>query len=254
MVRAAIAGLMLALSPLAQQPAVHNVAPKDLRVTSMPASKSINVAFVLSDGATVIDFAGPWEVFQDVMLAPGLKPVRALPASTADIVIPFRLYTVAETLEPVKASGGMLIVPNHTFDDAPKPDVIVVAAQRSRTDAFRRWLTSQAKTTDVLMSVCTGSFILAEFGMLDGQNATTHAWHDKRFTDRYPRVLFQSGGRYVENETVSTAGGLSSGVDLALRVVERYFGPEIAQATADYMMYRGDWKNQAGARGGDRNE
>ena len=77
-----------------------------------PAEGAIPVAFLVSDGAVVIDFAGPWEVFQDVMI-PGSEGM------------PFRLYTVAETKKPIRTSGGMQIVPDYTVQDAPSPKVIV---------------------------------------------------------------------------------------------------------------------------------
>ena len=75
-----------------------------------PAQGSIPVAFLVSDGAVVIDFCGPWEVFQDAVV-----PGRADDA--------FRLYTVAETAAPIQASGGLRIVPDYTFHNAPQPKV-----------------------------------------------------------------------------------------------------------------------------------
>src|SRR5436305_14709751 len=80
-----------------------------------PANGSIPVAFLISEGAVVIDFCGPWEVFRDVMIAGGDHP--------------FRLYTVAETTKPIHASGGMQIAPDYTFANAPAPKVIVISAQ-----------------------------------------------------------------------------------------------------------------------------
>ena len=73
-----------------------------------PDKGQIPVAFLISDGAVVIDFCGPWEVFQDVMI-PGSREM------------PFRLYTVAETKKPIRTSGGMQIVPDYTIQNAPPP-------------------------------------------------------------------------------------------------------------------------------------
>src|SRR5437899_2560989 len=80
-----------------------------------PAQGSIPVAFLISEGAVMIDFCGPWEVFQDVMI-PGRQDH------------PFRLYTVAETTAPIRASGGMKILPDYTLENAPPPKVIVIPA------------------------------------------------------------------------------------------------------------------------------
>ncbi|HUN84224.1 MAG TPA: hypothetical protein VMU48_07585 [Terracidiphilus sp.] len=81
-----------------------------------PANASIPVAFLISEGAVVIDFCGPWEVFERATI-----PGRKLDA--------FSLYTVAETAPPILASGGLKIIPTYTIADAPPPKVIVIPAQ-----------------------------------------------------------------------------------------------------------------------------
>ena len=89
------------------------------------------------------------------------------------------------------------------------------------------------------MSVCTGAFVLGRAGLLDGRTATTHHDFWDEFQQRFPKVTLQRGSRFVEHERIATAGGLTSGIDLALRVVERYYGRETAVATAAYMEYEG---------------
>ena len=88
------------------------------------------------------------------------------------------------------------------------------------------------------MSVCTGAFQLAKAGLLNGKPATTHHDFIDRFAKQYPDIDVKRGLRFVEGENISTAGGLTSGIDLALRVVERYFGRKIAEKTATYMEYQ----------------
>ena len=192
-----------------------------------PAEGGIPVAFVVSDGAVIIDFCGPWEVFQDVQL-----PSR--PGSA------FRLYTVAESRRPIRASGGMQITPDYTFDDAPAPKVIVIPAQGGAGPKALAWIRRSAKTSDLTMSVCTGAFLLARTGLLSGKDATTHHGSFKSFAMEFPDVRLRRGARFVEEGSLATAGGLSSGIDLALRVVERYFGRDAAVRTADYMEYQGE--------------
>src|SRR5207248_7975781 len=126
-----------------------------------PAQGQIPVAFVISDGAVIIDFCGPWEVFRDVNV-PGLEDG------------PFRLYTVSDTTKPIHASGGMQIVPDYTFANAPAPKVIVIPAQSEPSRAMLDWIRKSSKDTDVTMSVCTGAFVLAKSGLLSGKSATTH--------------------------------------------------------------------------------
>ena len=87
------------------------------------------------------------------------------------------------------------------------------------------------------MSVCTGAFVLAETGLLDGKTATTHHGFYSDFQSEFPRVRLVRGRRFVEHERLATAGGLTSGIDLALRVVERYLGSPEAIATARYLEY-----------------
>lgn len=194
-----------------------------------PAKGKIPVAFAISEGATVIDFAGPWEVFQDVMV-----PARG---SNHDEQMPFQLFTVAERIETITGSGGLKLVPDYTFDSAPQPKVVVVPAQRG-SKALHAWLRQVVASTDVLMSVCTGAFQLGHAGLLKGKAATTHHDFFDNFAREFPDVILKRGLRFVEEEKISTAGGLSSGIDLALRVVDRYFGREVAQATATYMEYQ----------------
>ena len=94
------------------------------------------------------------------------------------------------------------------------------------------------------MSVCTGAFVLARTGLLSGKAATTYHGAFVRFANEFPDVHLKRGARFVEDGNLATAGGLSSGIDLALRVVERYFGHEVAQKTAYNMEYQGQgWMN-----------
>jgi len=194
---------------------------------SPPAKGKILVAVLVSPEAQVIDFAGPWEVFQDVHV-----PSRG---TTMDELMPFELFTVAETTKPIRATGGLRIIPDHDFASAPVPRVIVVPAQSRPTEAMKQWLLKTYAQTDVTMSVCTGAFVLASTGMLAGQAATTHHDFYDKFAEQFPDVQLRRGVRFVENGKISTAGGLTSGIDLALHVVERYYGPEVAQQTASFM-------------------
>jgi len=196
-----------------------------------PAQGSIPVAFLLSEGAVVIDFCGPWEVFQDVAVRGRMDN-------------PFQLYTVAETLNPFRASAGLKIVPDYTLATAPPPKVIVIPAQSEPSKATLEWVRKATRTTDVTMSVCTGAFLLAKTGLLAGKSATTHHAAFRQFAKDFPDIHLKRGARFVESGNLATAGGLSSGIDLALRVVERYFGREVARNTAYQMEYQGQgWLN-----------
>jgi transcriptional regulator GlxA family with amidase domain len=192
----------------------------------VPQEGVVRVGFAVGEHVNVIDTAGPWEVFQDVGAEDGAHN-------------PFRLFTVAETTDPVEATGGLTIVPRHSYADAPQPHVIVVPAHHS-TEATLDWLKRAGAKAQLVMSVCTGALILAEAGLLQGRRATTHHLFQDELTRSYPDVRLVRGARYVEDGRIATAAGLTSGIDLALRVVERYLGRPAALATARYMEHETD--------------
>ena len=194
----------------------------------LPRRKQVRVAFLLGDSANVIDTAGPWEVFQDTMLDGHSDP--------------FELYTVAPTAAMLRMTGGLQVVPHYDVASAPEPNVIVVPAQKS-SGASLAWLKRASANTDVTISVCTGAFQLGRAGLLTGLKATTHHQFWDKFQTEFPDVALQRGLRFVDNGRIATAGGLTSGIDMALHVVARYFGDEVAAATAAYMEHASDaWR------------
>ncbi len=231
--RSAGLAVLLAAAALLAAPAVRAAAPPP--ALTAPARGPLPVAVVLTEGATVIDFAGPWEVFQDVHVDSR--------GATMEEQMPFRLYTVGASRDPIHTSGGLTVVPDYSFADAPAPAVVVVGAQRG-ADGLGDWLRKVHAGGSVVMSVCTGAFKLAATGLLDGRQATTHHDFYDPFRERFPKVQLVESRRFVESgDRLFTAGGLTSGIDLALHVVELYFGHEVAAHTAAYMEYQGDgWK------------
>lgn len=232
--------MSLALGPfaLAQNAGPTKISPK---LTPPAKGQRLRVAFVLTEDAVMIDFAGPWEVFQDAMV-----PSRGVSMEDQH---PFELYTVSDSTKPIHASDGMQILPDYSFDNAPRPDVVVIPAQSGRSPKMLDWVRRMTRQSDVVMSVCTGAFVLADAGLLNGKHATTH--HDAlaRLQKKFPEITVERGMRYVQSDPVIfTAGGLSSGIDLALHIVDLYFGRQAAQATADMMEYEGTgWKGNGKA-------
>jgi putative intracellular protease/amidase/YHS domain-containing protein len=194
--------------------------------TPKPPAGGIPVAFLISNGAVVIDFCGPWEVFENA----------GVEGRQGDA---FRLYTVAESTRPIRAGGGMKIVPDYDFASAPAPRIVVIPAQDRASPAALDWLRKSARSADLTMSVCTGAFVLASAGLLSGKSATTHHNAFGEFAMDFPDVRLRRGARFVDDGKVASSGGLTSGIDLALHVVERYYGRETAKLTADRMEYQG---------------
>jgi putative intracellular protease/amidase len=205
-----------------------------------PTSGKIQVAVAISDGAVMIDFAGPWEVFSDVMLHTKVQ--------AHDQLHPFHLYTVAESAKPIRTSGGMQVVPDYTFEKAPMPNIVIVPEQSNNSPKMMAWIRKMSQQTDVLMSVCTGAFLLAQSGVLDGKSATTHHEAYATMEHAYPKISVQKRMRYVQSDPVIfTSGGLSSGIDLALHVVELYYGREVTEETVRHLEYEGRGWSGSGA-------
>jgi len=196
---------------------------------TVPASGEIRAAFLLSADAEVIDYAGPWGVFEYVMVGEDRRN-------------PFKLCTVAASKSPVRTSFGMTVVPDYTFDNVPAPDVVVVPAMETEglAPSNYQWLRATHKNAALTLSVCTGAFVLAGAGLLDGRKATTHHGALAMLSTMYPRVNVIRGVRYTEDEggRIATSGGLTSGIDLAMRVVERYYGRDVATQTALNLEYQ----------------
>ncbi|HEY5094129.1 MAG TPA: DJ-1/PfpI family protein [Candidatus Eremiobacteraceae bacterium] len=214
----AVALAAAAASPFAASARSESSAPA--RPLTPPKTGPIRVAVVVGEGSTVIDFAGPWEVFQDVQQGDG-----------------FELYMVSDTIKTLNATGNMQIVPRYNYKNAPQPHVVFMGAQGEHTAAKIAWIREAGVKADLVLSNCTGAFLLAQTGLLDGLSATTHHDFYDMFEKRFPKVKLIRGPRYVEYDKIATGGGLTSGIELALRVVERYYGRSSADQTAYYMEY-----------------
>lgn len=207
-----------------------------------PARGRMPVAFPISAGAVLIDIAGPWEVF--------LQASMIAPDGSMDMTGDrgFQPYTVAETKAPIAISGGMKLIPDFTFEDAPHPKLIVIPAQGGDSPAMLAWVAAEARQADVTMSICTGAFTLAKTGLLSGRAATTHHDAYSELAMLYPDIAVKRGYRFVDDGAIASSGGLTCGIDLAFHIVERYFGRPRALQTALAMEYQGrGWLDSTGA-------
>lgn len=217
--------LIVAAMLLMATTAAH-AAPTETRFTP-PESGVVNVAFVVSEGATLIDVAGPMQVFDQVQ-APGVK---------------FRTFTVSQTREPIKV-GTITVVPDYAFADGPQADIVVVGAQSGNSRPYMDYLQQMTAREALMLSVCTGAYEFALAGILDGLDATSHHDYIERLQKRFPKVHFLTGKAWVHSgPKIYTAGGETSGIELALHIVELYFDHSVAVRTARFMEYRGpDWQ------------
>lgn len=197
-----------------------------------PADGIIRTAFLVDRFHNVMDLAGAWE---------------ALGSAGAE-GRGFQCYTVSPVRETLRL-GGVQMLPDYTFQDAPQPHVVVMGAQGSREGsdnnaAKSEWLRHVEPEAHVLMSVCTGAFVLARSGLIDGKLATTHHDYYDAFAEQFPQVQLVRGRRFVDNGKYISAGGLTSGIDSALHLIARYYGGEEAQRVAIYLEhYSDEWRS-----------
>jgi len=194
------------------------------------------VAVVVGEHNVVIDFAGPWEVFEGSTLIGemnGMQPPNmAWPKNQG-----FQLKMVSDRVKPLDAEG-MIITPHYSFENFPaQPNVILIGEQGDPSPAKIAWIQKASQNADLVMSVCTGAFLLAKTGLLDGLSATTHHDAYDAFQSQFPNVHLKRGVRFADNGKVASSGGLSSGIELALRVVQRYYGENVSTAIAYWMEY-----------------
>jgi putative intracellular protease/amidase len=190
-----------------------------------------NVAIVVHEGVELLDIAGPGEVFE---AAAWRGAERGRPW--------FNLYTVAPSAGPVLSQLFVTIEPEFTIDNCPAPDILVIPGGATGVltadERFMSWVKQVVPKTQIAFSVCTGAFVLAEAGLLDGCEATTHFSAIDGLRKAAPNADVLEGRRFVDNGRVITTAGVSAGIDGALHVVARLLGRYTAERTARYMEYR----------------
>jgi transcriptional regulator GlxA family with amidase domain len=191
------------------------------------------VGIVIFNDVEVLDFCGPFEVFSVTRLEEAKR--REQPS-------PFEVLLVAEKSDPVVTSGGMVVVPHCTFADCPRLDLLVVPGgwgTRREIDnpRMQTWLRARAQEVETLAAVCTGAMVLGFAGLLDGHRATTHWRSLDWMRDSFPAVSVEYDKHFVIDGRVHTSAGISAGIDLCLKIVERHCGAAVARATARHMEY-----------------
>lgn len=196
----------------------------------------ISVGILIFDDVEVLDFAGPYEVFSRTRLEPGIESRRS------DASAPFRVFTVAKSDDLITATGGLQVLPDYSFEDAPRVDLVVVPGgfgtralldDEETLDWVRRTSAAAQKTT----SVCTGSLVLARAGLAKGKTITTH-WGALDLLASIAPDSTVDRERRVVDDGIITSAGVASGMDMAFYVVETFFGKEVADETARYIEYR----------------
>ncbi len=186
------------------------------------------VAILVFEGVELLDAFGPAEVF--VVAGEGRL---------------FRVALVAASRAPLRTMGGLTVVPDAAYGDLPSPDVVVVPGGDLGAvgEDGLGWLRAASAHAELTLSVCFGAFLLARAGLLDGLEATTHAWGRERLAQAAPRCRVVSGPRFVDAGRIVSTAGVTAGIDGALHVLGRLCGPEQARWTG------GQWMEHPGPAG-----
>jgi transcriptional regulator GlxA family with amidase domain len=197
----------------------------------MPRRTPHHVAMVAFADAQMLDVVGPLEVFSRASRLATDEGRRAGPP-------PYRVEILARAAGPVVMSSTLAIVAARAYGRVRGGiDTLMVAGGRGTDRALEdraliRWLRTMAPKTSRVASVCTGAFLLAEAGLLDGKSATTHWSGAARLAERYPRVKVDPDPIFVAHDGIWTSAGVTAGMDLALALVEEDHGHELAARVA----------------------
>lgn len=188
----------------------------------------MNVAFFIFDDAEELDWVGPWEVLATWALHWPDDGVST--------------FTVSRSEAPVVCAKGLRVLPDYTWDTVPGFDVLVYpggVGTRAQIgdEELRAWVRDQAEQGTLMTSVCTGSLVYADAGLLDGSPATTHWGALDLLADLGTDVAVRPDARFVDNGSVVTAAGVSAGIDMALHLVARLHSPERAREVRRYIQY-----------------
>lgn len=191
------------------------------------------VGIYLFDEVEVLDFAGPFEVFSTASRVARRREPERPP--------PFTVTLIADRPRSVRARGGLPVLVSSGFDEHPPLDVLLVPggaiSRELERDDVRDWIARTAQRAALTASVCTGAFLLARAGLLDGRRVTTH-WEDLDALRRqFPALRVESGEPWIDAGAVVTSAGISAGIDMSLYLVSRLKSLELAELTARQMEY-----------------
>jgi transcriptional regulator GlxA family with amidase domain len=247
--RQALAISSLAVAGIATGTALKSAAAGEITMSAsseMSRKNAINVAVMLGQHNTLIDVAGPWEVLSSSAYAGGAFNVYSVAATRSPVICDDSRGVVDSHMPGMRQLllSGLTVVPDFTFETAPQPRIMIIGGQTSDEEQERealQWIRQAANKAELSASVCTGAYLLAKSGLLDGKTATTNRNAYDDFEKKFPRIKLVRGVRFVEAGSVASAAGLTAGIDLALHIVERFFGRKTAQEVADYE----EWPSKA---------
>ena len=193
----------------------------------------IQVGILIFQDIEVLDFCGPFEVF---------SVTRLDEARRRETASPFQVHLIAQNKDSVMTTGGMQVIPNMDLGNCLKLDILVVPGGWGTrallvNQTLLDWIKMQSEHIELLTSVCTGALLLGKAGLLENKQATTHWRSLDWMQELFPSTIVKRDLHVVEDGNLFTSAGISAGIDMALKVVQRYYGEEVARATAKHMEY-----------------
>jgi len=189
-----------------------------------------NVGIYLFDDAELLDFAGPYEVFSSASQLSGGEA--------------FNVFTVSENGGDIRSVNGLTVVSDCSFRDNPNIDILLIPGGDGTKAEIKKqnvmeWIDGAQRAAKIIATVCSGARIPAALGLLDGLTATTHMLAIDDVKKLAPRAVIDHTQRFVDNGKIITSGGISAGIDMALHIVARFYGRDLAARTMEYMEYPG---------------
>lgn len=192
--------------------------------------KVYQVGILLFNEVEVLDFAGPFEVFSLAEYVDSKKQA-------------FNVQTISQNGNIIRARNGLKVLPDHSFYNHPPFDLLIIPggygaeAIEIHNEVVIDWIKTKTKEVEIIASICTGAFLLAEAGVLDNKKATTH-WMDlDHLENDYPKIQVQRAKKYVDEGSVMTSAGISAGIQLSLHLVSKLTSQQVAVQTAKRMEY-----------------
>jgi transcriptional regulator GlxA family with amidase domain len=210
------------------------IPPSDIQSPQVRVAKIRPISFVIYPGVEIIDLTGPMEVFAFANNGLQRSGICKEPAYPIDVL--------AEKPGPITTSCGLQIIANKAYSDVQNDIDTLLIVGTPVVDcllsdpALQDWVKTMAPLVNRLASICTGAFLLAECGLLDKRRATSHWDYCARLAQNYPAITVEPNRIFVRDDYILTSGGITSGIDMALSIVEEDWGSELALLVARYLV------------------
>lgn len=201
--------------------------------------KRIETAILVFDNVDVLDFTGPYEIFTQCRLDESKR---------REELSPFHVKIIAETNQTIEAAGGLKIIPDLTIDQLKQTDILLIPGgwgtrREMNNESLIHWLKTISSHVETMCSVCTGALLLGKAGLLNQKECTTHWKSLDLLQETFPEAKVSKDKHVIEDENLITSAGVSAGIDLALKVIVRYFNEELAFNTAKHIEYQWNKSN-----------